>query len=173
MMAPQYPAGPRPLEEDCGADRRNDFIAVIENAPAVLRRAVAGLSQTQLDTRYKNWTLRQIVHHLAHSHVNCYIRFKWTLTEDEPTIKPYDEARWVALEDARIGDVNVPLALLEGLHASWAQLLRLMSEDQFARMFFHPETGTKVALSAALSSYAWHCRHHTGQITWLREQQGW
>jgi hypothetical protein len=173
MEAPQNPAGPFAPEDGYGPSRRAELIAVIENAPAALRRAVAGLSEEQLDERYRNWTLRQIVHHLADSHVNSYIRFKLALTEERPTIKPYDEGRWAALEDSRHGDVKAPLALLEGLHARWAQLMRSMTEEQFARSFFHPETGQDVTLSAALCQYAWHCRHHTAQISWVREQRGW
>jgi hypothetical protein len=173
MEAPQNPAGAFSPEEGYGPQRREEFIAVIEAAPAALRDAVAGLSEGQLDTRYRNWTVRQIVHHLADSHVNCYIRFKWALTEETPTIKAYDEGRWAALADSRTGDVGAPLALLEGLHAQWVQLLRSMTDDQFARSFLHPETGKTVSLSAALCSYAWHCRHHTAQITWLRGRHGW
>jgi uncharacterized damage-inducible protein DinB len=173
MTAPQYPAGPLQPEADYGPQRRDEFIAVLEGAPAALRRAVAGLSDGQLDTRYKNWTVRQIVHHIADSHVNSYVRFKWTLTEEQPTIKAYDDGRWAALEDARTGDVRAPLALLEGLHVRWVQLLRSMTEEQFARSFIHPESGETINLRAALCYYAWHCRHHTGQITWLREQNGW
>ena len=148
-------------------------MAVIEACPGALRRAVAGLSDAQLDTRYRNWTIRQIVHHLADSHVNSYIRFKWALTEDLPTIKAYDEGRWAALEDSRTGDIQAPLALLEGLHARWVQLLRSMTDEQFGRSFLHPETRKTVSLNAALCYYAWHCRHHTAQITWLRQQHGW
>jgi hypothetical protein len=173
MDAPQNPAGPFTPEEDYSPERRGEFIAVIESAPSALRRAVDGLSEAQLDTRYRNWTVRQIVHHVPDSHVNSYIRFKWALTEDRPTIKAYYEDRWVALADARAGDIRAPLALLEGLHACWVQLLRAMSDEQFARSFIHPETGATVSLRAALCYYAWHCRHHTGQITWLREQNGW
>ena len=173
MEAPQYPAGPLGPEDDSGPQRRGELIAVIEGAPAALRRAVAGLSDGQLATRYRNWTVRQIVHHLADSHVNSYVRFKWALTEEQPTIKAYHEDRWVALEDSRAGNVAAALALLEGLHARWVQLLRMMSEEQFARSFIHPESGQAVSLNAALCYYAWHCRHHTGQITWLREQNGW
>jgi hypothetical protein len=173
MSPPQYPAGPPQPEEHYGPQRRGELIAVIEAAPAVLRRAVAGLSEGQLDTRYRNWTVRQIVHHLADSHVHSYVRFKWALTEERPTIKPYNEGHWVALEDARAGDISTPLALLEGLHACWVQMLRSMSEEQFARSFFHPETRETVSLNAAVCYYAWHCRHHTGQIVWLREQNGW
>lgn len=173
MIAPQYPAGPFEGEEHYHHQHLKEFVAAIEGAPTTLRRAVAGLSDAQLDTRYRNWTIRQIVHHLADSHVNSFVRFKWTLTEERPTIKAYDEGRWAEMEDSRTGDVRAPLALLEGLHASWVQLLRCMSEEQFARSFIHPENGDTVSLYAALSYYAWHCRHHTGQITWLREQHGW
>jgi hypothetical protein len=173
MEAPQYPAGPFQPEESYGPARRDEFIAVLEGAPAALRRAVNGLSEDQLDTRYRSWTVRQIVHHLPDSHVNSYIRFKWALTEEQPTIKAYDEGRWAALEDSRTGDIRAPLALLEGLHARWVQLLRSLSPEQLARAFLHPETGKTIQLLEALCYYAWHCRHHTGQITWLREQHGW
>jgi hypothetical protein len=162
MEAPQNPAGAFVPEDNYGPERRDEFIAVIANAPAALRQAVAGLTEAQLDTHYRNWTIRQIVNHVADSHVNCYVRFKWTLTEDRPTIKAYFEDRWAALEDSRTGDVGLPLALLEGLHGRWVHLLHSLTES-----------GQTVTLSAALCSYAWHCRHHTAQITWLRQQHGW
>ena len=173
MDAPLHPVGPFEHEDCQSLERREGFVATLANAPAALRRAVDGLAEGQLDTRYRNWTVRQIVHHLADSHVNIYIRFKWALTEERPTIKAYDEGRWAALEDSRTGDVRAPLALLEGLHGRWAQLLRSMTEQQFARSFLHPETGQTVNLSAALCYYSWHCRHHTAQIRWLRERHGW
>jgi hypothetical protein len=173
MEPPQNPAGPFVPEENYGPQRRDELIALIGNAPTALLQAVAGLSDHQLDTRYRNWTIRQIVHHLADSHVNSYIRFKWALTEELPTIKAYDEGRWAALDDSRTGDVGAPLALLEGLHACWVQLLRSLTDTQFARSFLHPETGQAVSLSTALGYYAWHGRHHTAQITWLRAQRGW
>ncbi len=173
MNAPQYPAGPFVPDEHSNAQRRQEAIAVLEQAPAALRSAVAGLNDTQLNTRYRNWTIRQIVHHLADSHVNAYVRFKLALTEERPTIKPYDEGRWVALDDSRSGSIAAPLALLEGLHASWVQLLRCLTEEQYTRSYFHPEMGEQVPLFQALNSYAWHCRHHTGQILWLREHHGW
>src|SRR5437016_3909685 len=128
MEAPQNPAGAFTPEENYGPGRREELIQTIADAPTQLRNAVAGLSESQLDTRYRNWTIRQIVHHVADSHVNAYIRFKWALTEDVPTIKAYDEGRWVALEDSRTGDVQAPLAFLEGLHAQWVQLLRAMTQ---------------------------------------------
>jgi hypothetical protein len=173
MEPPHYPTGPDVPDEKPTPGRREELIVAIERAPAMLRQAVAGLTGAQLDTRYKNWTVRQIVHHVADSHVNAYVRFKLALTEDVPTIKPYDEGCWVDLDDARRGDVASPLALLDGLHACWVRVLRSMTTEQFARTYFHPERGDKVALSAALGSYAWHGRHHTAQILWLRESRGW
>src|SRR5262245_22753138 len=173
MEPPQNPAGAFVPEANYSPQRRDELIAVIDKAPSALRDAVAGLSEAQLDTRYRNWTIRQIVHHPADSHVNSYIRFKWALTEDVPTIKPYDEGRWAALDDSRIGDIQAPLALLQALHGRWVQLMRSMTDAQFARTFHHPESGETVSLSAALCYYAWHCRHHTAQVLWLREQHGW
>jgi hypothetical protein len=173
MTAPEYPAGPFEPEPTLDHSRRGSLIAEIRSTPAALRKVVFGLSDDQLDTRYRNWTIRQIVHHLADSHVNSYIRFKWTLTEERPTIKAYNEGRWADLEDSRKGDVSAPLFMLEGLHARWVQLLDSLSEEQFARSFIHPETGDVVTLNAALCYYAWHGRHHTAQIQWLREQKGW
>jgi uncharacterized damage-inducible protein DinB len=173
MDAPQNPAGAFAAEDNYGPARRDEFIAVIANAPAALRQAVAGLSEEALNTPYRNWTIRQIVNHLADSHVNSYVRFKWALTEELPAIKAYDEGRWAALADSRTSDVRTPLVLLEGLHARWVHLLRSMTDEQIARAFRHPETGQTVTLSGALCYYAWHCRHHTAQITWLREQRGW
>jgi hypothetical protein len=173
MEPPQNPAGDFIPEDGYDPQRRAEFIAVLAEAPAVLRKLVVGLSQEQLDVRYRNWSVRQIVHHLADSHVNSYIRFKWTLTEEEPTIKAYDEGRWSALADARTGDIQAPLALLDGLHARWVQLLRSLTEQQFTRTFIHPETGKTISLNAALCYYAWHCKHHTAQIAWVRKQRGW
>ena len=173
MQAPQNPAGAFVPEQDYAPSRRAEFIADLARAPALLREAVAGLSEGQLDECYRNWTIRQIVHHLADSHLNSYVRFKWTLTQDQPTIKAYNEGRWAALEDSRRGDIQPPLALLEGLHGCWVQMLWSLTEQQYTRSFTHPETGKSTSLNAALCYYAWHCKHHTAQITWLREQRGW
>ena len=173
MDAPQNPAGAFVPEDNYGPKRRDECITVIANAPAVVRQAVAGLGEEQLDTPYRNWTVRQIVNHIADSHINSYVRFKWTLTEERPTIKAYDEGGWAALDDSRTGDIETLLALLDGLHARWVHLLRSMTEGQFSGSFIHPENGQTVTLSAALCYYAWHCRHHTAQINWLRAQHGW
>lgn len=173
MDPPKDPAGTLCPVPSPTPQQRAEYIEQIASAAAALRRAVAGLSEDQLDTHYKNWSIRQIVHHLADSHVHSYIRFKWALTEDQPTIKPYDEGRCAALEDSLSGEIGPALALYEAVHARWVQLMRIMSSEEFSRSFIHPETGRTVRLDEALGYYAWHCRHHTGQITWLREQNGW
>ena len=173
MEPPQFPAGPFTPEVGLDDQRRDHLIAQIEAAPRLLRQAVAGLTPSQLDTKYKNWTIRQIVHHLPDSHVNSYIRFKWALTEETPTIKAYHEGLWADLSDARTGDIGPALALMEGLHQRWVQLLRSLRAEQFSRSFLHAETGKLVSLSSALASYAWHGKHHTAQISWLRKQHDW
>ncbi len=172
MDAPQWPAGPFSPEGALAPHRRFELVAEVGAAPAGFRAATAGLSDDQLDTKYRNWTVRQIAHHVADSHVNCYVRFKLALTEDVPTIKPYDESRWAALPDSR-GDVAAPLALLEAVHARWVQLLDTMTEGDFGRAYFHPELGTTMTLDEALAMYAWHGRHHTAQVRWVRERWGW
>ena len=171
--APANPAGEFVAESNLTPERRAELINEIDRAPKLLRQAVAGLSDAQLDAKYRNWTIRQIVHHLGDSHVHSFIRFKWALTEEQPLIKAYDESRWADLADARIGAIDAPLALYAGVHQSWAQLLRLKTPEQFARGFNHPETGKLVVLENALASYAWHARHHTAQITWVRTREGW
>jgi hypothetical protein len=173
MEPPLNPAGEYVKLENCTATRIAELIAEIEQAGAALRRTVAGLSEEQLDTKYRNWTIRQIVHHLADSHVNSYVRFKWALTEDLPTIKAYFEDRWVALADSRDGTIETSLALFEAIHQRWVQLLRAMTAADFARAFVHPESGHTIRLDTALGYYPWHARHHTAQIAWLREQHGW
>lgn len=172
MEAPKYPAGPRPAEEKFDAERKNAYIAQIEQAPAQMRKALMGLSEDQLDTKYKNWTIRQITNHLVDSHTHSYIRFKWALTEDAPLIKAYDENLWSELSDAKTGSLEPSLLLLEAIHQKWVRVLRSMTDDQYARTFRHPD-GRTIPLSQALGIYAWHGRHHTGQILWLREQKGW
>lgn len=149
------------------------LIEDIRNAPVVLRAVVSSLTDSQLDTVYKNWTIRQIVHHVADSHLHSIIRFKWALTEDNPTIKAYQEGDWVQLADCKHGDVRPALAALDGLHNKWVQLLESMTQDQYERTFLHPETGETVSLWMALNSYAWHGKHHTAQIDWLRRVHEW
>lgn len=167
MTPPKSPAGESAVEANPTPARRAELIAEIEALPAKLRAAVAGLTAEQLDTKYVNWTARQIAHHLADSHLNAFARFKLALTEDNPTIKPYDQGKWADLPDAA-GDVEPSLRLLEGLHARWVRLLRAMTDADFARTFVHPEYRKTYTLGESLGVYAYHGRHHTAQIEWLR-----
>lgn len=170
----RYPIGPLQLEVSPDPDWRPARIAEIEETPARLRAAVAGLSAEQLDTPYRpdGWTVRQVVHHVPDSHANAYVRFKLALTEDSPTIKPYLEARWAELPDTAETPVEVSLALLEALHRRWVILLRGMSAEDFARPLHHPEKG-RLSLDQMLALYAWHGRHHVAHVTALRERMGW
>ncbi len=142
--------------------------------PERLRAAVAGLDTAQLDTPYRQggWTIRQVVHHVADSHANAYIRCKLALTEDWPTIKPYDEAAWANLADTRSLPVEISLSLIEALHVRWVALLESLSEEDFQKGYNHPALGRQ-NLATALALYEWHSRHHTAHITSLRTRQGW
>jgi len=148
-------------------------IETLRQLPERLCAAVAGLRDSQLDTPYREggWTVRQVVHHLADSHANSYVRFKLALTEDWPTIKPYDEAAWARLPDSRMPIVP-SLAFLEGLHSRFVALFESLSEEDFRRGFNHPERG-RVTLADNLALYAWHSRHHTAHITSLRSRMDW
>ncbi len=174
MSDPRYPIGKFQPPATYTANMRADFIRQIEETPAHLRAAVAGLADAQLDHPYRDggWTVRQVVHHLADSHMNSYMRFKFAVTEDEPTIKPYNEKVWAELPDAAGGDLEMSLTLLEGLHRRWVIFLRSLTEAQFSRKFLHPEQGV-VTVDRTLALYAWHGRHHVAHITKLREQMGW
>jgi hypothetical protein len=169
-----YPIGKFVWEGPSGAADRARRIDAIAAAPAALRAAVAGLTEEQLDTPYRpgGWTVGQVVHHVPDSHVNAYVRFKLALTEDTPTIKPYDEAAWARLGDVKAVPVATSLALLEALHARWVALLRSFGEADWARTFRHPELGV-VPLEKNLALYAWHGRHHVAHVTSLRERMGW
>ena len=156
-------------------DTRRAAIDHIVALPARLRDAVAGLTDAQLDTPYREsgWTVRQVVHHIADSHVNAFIRVKLALTEDTPTIKPYDENAWAALPDCRM-PIAPSMAIIEGLHARWVTLLRGMHAAQFARMLRHPEyPDGPMTLDRIVQLYAWHSRHHVAHITALRAREGW
>ena len=171
----RFPIGTfrRPAEPLDEAQRRR-AIDAIAATPANLRAAVAGLSDTQLDTPYRpgGWTVRQVAHHVVDSHINAYVRFKLALTEDEPTIKPYDEARWAELPDARETPIETSLVLLERLHDRWVRLLRAMSADDFGRRLRHPEMGL-LRLDQVLALYEWHGKHHVAHVRSLRERMGW
>jgi uncharacterized damage-inducible protein DinB len=170
----QYPIGKFQWEGAITDAQREQLIEEIERAPDQLRQAVAGLTQEQIDTPYRpgGWTVTQVVHHLADSHMNAYIRFRLALTEDEPTIKPYAQERWAVLEDARTAPIELSLSLLESLHRRWILLLRSLRAADFARAIRHPEMGV-VTLDKYLGLAAWHGRHHIAHITSLRDRKGW
>ncbi len=146
----------------------------IASAPVELRSAVAGLTEQQLDAPYRagGWTIRQVVHHLPDSHLNAYVRFKLALTQDEPTILPYNEARWAELPEAKSAGTEISLALFESLHKRWVACIGGLAEEMFERRFRHPELGV-MTLHQQLAMYAWHGKHHTAQITCLRKRMGW
>ena len=150
------------------------MISEIERAPAALRAAVAGLSDAQLDTPYRDggWTVRQVTHHVPDSHMNAYMRWKLALTEDEPTIKPYAEDRWAQLADTQSTPIEVSLVMLESLHDRWVRLLRSLGPSDWKRQFRHPEMGV-VSLEKNLAMYAWHSKHHVAHVTELRKRMGW
>jgi len=156
------------------AAARAEAIRGIAETPEKLRAAVKGWNDTQLDTPYRDggWTVRQVVHHVADSHLNAYIRLRLALTEMEPTIKPYDEGAWAKLEDAEHAPVEVSLRLIDPLHERWVRLLKSLKPEEFARRFVHPEHGPRTVDWLA-TLYAWHGRHHTAHITELRKRKGW
>jgi hypothetical protein len=171
----RYPIGRFAFDGDVTPARRQEWIDTIAHAPAALRAAVDGLSPEQLDTPYRpgGWMVRQVVHHVPDSHMNAYTRFKLALTEDEPTIKPYDEARWAALSDSRDVPIAVSLTMLDALHERWVTLLRGLAPSDFQRTLRHPEHDRLMTLDYLLGLYAWHGRHHAAHITALREREGW
>jgi len=173
VTPPDFPAGKYEPEANPTAARRAEMIAEIERLPARVTELVTGLGAAQLDTKYKNWTVRQIVHHLADSHMNAFVRFRLALTEDRPTIKPYDENRWAGLADTKTADVGLSVKLLEGLHARWIVLMRSMTDADWQRTYYHPEYQKEFTLAEVLGLYAHHCRHHTGQIAFLKKEKGW
>jgi uncharacterized damage-inducible protein DinB len=170
----RYPIGKLARKSVLTAEERTSAIDAIAATPTKLSDAVSRLDDAQLDTPYRpdGWTVRQLVHHVADSHINAYLRFRFALTEDNPTIKPYQEAVWAELPDARTLPVDVSLTLLRGLHERWATLLRAVPVESFARTMQHPENGS-MTLDALLTMYAWHGRHHTAHVTALRERMGW
>ena len=174
IQDPKYPIGKFQWEENLTGARRKELIDQIAGTPVQFRAAVKGFTEAQFDTPYREggWTVRQLVHHVADSHMNAYIRFKLALTEDEPTIKTYEQERWAETIDSRTASPEVSLSLIDGIHHRWAMLLRAMSTTDFARKFNHPEHG-KMRLERLLGLYAWHGRHHTAHITGLRERAGW
>jgi hypothetical protein len=169
-----YPIGKFKWNGTYSAAERARRIDEIAAAPAALRKAVAGLAKRQIETPYRpgGWTVRQVVHHVPDSHVNAYVRFKLAMTEDSPTIKPYDEAAWAELADTKAVPLATSLALLDAVHERWVALLRSFKGADWKRTFTHPDLGL-VPLEKNLAIYAWHGRHHVAHVTALRERMGW
>jgi hypothetical protein len=155
-------------------DERKQLIESIAALPGQLRQAITGLNGKQLDTPYREggWTVRQVVHHLADSHLNAYVRYKLALTEENPTIKPYDQSAWAELADSRVTPIDVSLELLDSLHARLVVLLRAMKDADWERRLTHPEAGV-MSLDMMLGLYEWHGRHHTAHIAGLRRRNQW
>jgi uncharacterized damage-inducible protein DinB len=171
---PRYPTGKFHFNPDVTPEIRRQSIAAIREAPSALRAAVRGLTDAQLGTPYREggWTVRQVVHHVPESHMNAFTRFKLALTEDNPTIRPYDEDAWAKLADVERTPVDTSLALLDALHQRWMALLEVMTPADFARPLTHPVAGV-MTLDRMLQLYAWHGRHHVAHVTTLRAREGW
>ena len=169
----RYPIGDFSAPGSITAADRTGAIATLAELPETLRNAVEGLSFSQLSTPYREggWTVRQVVHHIADSHMNAFIRVRLALTEDWPTIKPYNEAAWAELHDSA-APVEWSLELIEALHARWVMLLQSLEDSQWARGFTHPERGP-MTIERATLIYAWHSRHHVAHITHLRGREQW
>ncbi|MDX1439208.1 MAG: putative metal-dependent hydrolase [Rubricoccaceae bacterium] len=170
----RYPIGKFDRESEITADDIALWIDQIEMLPRQLRNAVEDLNDEQLETPYRpgGWSVRQVVHHIGDSHLNSLVRFKWGLTEEEPTIKIYHEERWAELADYREVPIETALDFLEVLHVRLVALLRSLSNEDLARRFIHPETGP-ITLARNIGLYAWHGRHHLAHITRLKEREGW
>lgn len=170
----KFPIGKFSFPKNITKSQRDQWITEIAELPSRLRAAVKGLSAQQLETPYRpgGWTVRQVVHHVPESHMNAYVRFKLALTEEEPTIKPYDEAGWANTPDVAVVPIETSLAILDPLHERFVALLRGMSDTDFARTFKHPEMGL-IRLEGNAALYAWHGKHHTAHVTSLRERMGW
>ena len=174
MTDVRFPIGRFAPPAEYTSEIRSGFVRDIGAVPSLLTEAVRGLDASQRLTPYREggWTVAQVVHHLADSHMNAYIRHKLTVTEDHPTIKPYNEADWAKLDDAADADVAHSLRLIEALHARWADFAGRLSPQDFTRTMVHPERGP-MTLDRSVALYAWHGRHHVAHITSLRDRMGW
>jgi hypothetical protein len=171
---PRYPIGKyqvQPFSDQLKQEWLND----IKMLPLLLENAVENLDESQLNTPYRDggWTLKQVVHHVADSHINAYCRFKLALTEGNPTIKPYEQELWAELSDVHHLPINISLTLLHALHARWFEFLLHCKDEDWKRTVFHPEQQKTLPMWELLGSYAWHGKHHTAHVRSLRERMGW
>jgi len=171
----KYPIGKFEKPSEYNPEILNEYIDIIDKLPQKLKYEVQNLSDEQLDTQYRpeGWTIRQVVNHFADSHMNSLIRFKLTLTEEKPTIKPYFEDRWAELSDSKFIPINSALKMIEGIHERLVFLLRLLTGKDWKKSFYHPETNREIGLDENLGIYAWHCRHHLAHITELKKRKNW
>lgn len=171
----RYPIGKLTIPDTISDTHLKEGINAIRTAPERLAKAIEGLDDAQLDTPYRpdGWTVRQVVHHVPDSHMNSYIRFHWTLSEDNPLIKAYDERSWASMEYSQSMPVDISLNLLSATHARLVLLLESLTEADLARTFRHPEDGETYTLKKTILTYAWHGNHHIAHITALRERMGW
>jgi len=174
QIDPRYPVGEyesKPFSEE----QKEEWLADLRFLPQALENAVINLDEQQLQTPYRDggWTIHQLIHHVADSHMNAYIRFKLGFTEENPTIKPYEEKDWAKTKDVENLPINISLTLLFALHQRWYEFLKHFTNDDWKRTVYHPEHKKTFTLWYLLGMYAWHCRHHTAHITNLRDQKGW
>lgn len=172
-LEPRYPIGGFKAPASVDAASVAAAVVTIEALPKALRAAVAGFSEAKIDTPYREggWTVRQLVHHVADSHMNAFIRVRLALTEKSPLITGYDEKAWAELADSK-GPIEVPLGILDGVHARWVVMLKSLDAAQWKREFWHPERGAS-SIEMATLLYQWHCLHHTAHVTELRRREGW
>lgn len=171
----RFPIGTFIKPEVYTNDILEKYIQTISDFPSKLKHEVAHLTNEQLETTYRpeGWTIKQVIHHCADSHMNSFIRFKLALTEDKPTIKPYFEERWAELPDSKNISIESSLLLLEGLHKRWTVLLKSLTDENLERKFIHPEHGNEIPLKENMGVYAWHCEHHLAHITELKKRKNW
>jgi uncharacterized damage-inducible protein DinB len=170
----RYPIGkyePQPFSDK----QKRAWLQDIQFLPGLMEQAIENLDERQFDTPYRDggWSVKQVVHHVADSHLNAYTRFKLGLTEDNPTIKPYEEAEWAKLRDVEVVPVNISITLLYALHTRWHAAIRDISDEQWKRTVIRPDTNKEMSLWYLLGTYAWHGKHHVAHITSLRERKGW
>ena len=170
----RYPIGKFTPKDGHIQSELDQYISRIESLPSRLEKEISGLSASQLDTPYRDggWTVRQVVHHVADSHMNAYIRFKWTLTEETPMIKAYNEKEWALTPETK-ADPGLSIPLLKALHAKWVVLLKQLTANDLKKEFIHPETKKHVRLDNLMGLYAWHGDHHLAHITSLKTRNGW
>lgn len=174
LEALRYPIGKLHVPKEVSQKQMSEWINDIDSFPSNIKELTEDLSEEQLRWKYRpeGWSIHQVVHHTADSHMNAFVRFKLTLTEEIPTIKPYFEDRWAELADTTKAPISDSVSLLTGLHSRWARLLKSMNEEDFKKKLFHPEQGRELPLTFMLGLYAWHCRHHTAHIEQALEYEG-